>query len=145
MQEIIDLTPSSIRFDLPNIIRLVGKGRKTRIVPLQEEQTVLLKRYMEENNLFQSYRNQHPLFSNPRNEKFSRAGITYILKKYAEQARRVNPDIIPESVNCHCLRHSKAMHLLQAGVNLVIRDFLGHVSIQCYRKTNMSGFRQIRM
>jgi len=39
--------------------------------------------------------------------------------------------IIPEKISCHSLRHSKAMHLLQAGVNLVyIRDILGHVSIQ---------------
>ena len=39
--------------------------------------------------------------------------------------------MIPETVSCHSLRHSKAMHLLQAGVNLVyIRDLLGHVSVQ---------------
>jgi site-specific recombinase XerD len=46
-------------------------------------------------------------------------------------ARKVNPALIPERISCHVLRHSKAMHLLQAGVNLVyIRDILGHVSIQ---------------
>ena len=43
----------------------------------------------------------------------------------------VNPELIPKRITPHCLRHSKAMHLLQAGVNLVyIRDILGHVSIQ---------------
>lgn len=46
-------------------------------------------------------------------------------------ARIINPELIPETVSCHSLRHSKAMHLLQAGVNLVyIRDILGHCSIQ---------------
>ena len=46
-------------------------------------------------------------------------------------ARKLNPELIPEAVSCHVLRHSKAMHLLQAGVNLVyIRDILGHVSVQ---------------
>jgi site-specific recombinase XerD len=46
-------------------------------------------------------------------------------------ARKENGMIIPEKISCHTLRHSKAMHLLQAGVNLVyIRDILGHVSIQ---------------
>jgi len=42
-----------------------------------------------------------------------------------------NPSLIPGKISCHSLRHSKSMHLLQAGVNLVyIRDFLGHKSIQ---------------
>jgi len=46
-------------------------------------------------------------------------------------ARKINPDLIPDKISCHSIRHSKAMHLLQAGVNLVyIRDLLGHVSIQ---------------
>lgn len=131
VQEIIDLKPSSIRLDSPSVVKLVGKGRKSRIVPLQEEQTVFLQKYMLENHLLEPHANQYPLFSNNRNEKLSRAGITYILKTYADQARKINQPIIPETVSCHSLRHSKAMHLLQAGVNLVyIRDILGHVSVQ---------------
>ncbi|MBU0487971.1 MAG: site-specific integrase [Patescibacteria group bacterium] len=131
VQEIIDLTPSSIRLDCPSIVKLFGKGRKARIVPLQEEQTVFLKEYMQENYLFEPYANQYPLFSNSRKEKLSRAGVTYILKVHADLARKINPVIIPEKISCHSLRHSKAMHLLQAGVNLIyIRDLLGHVSVQ---------------
>jgi site-specific recombinase XerD len=131
VQEMIDLKPSSIRLDSPSVVKLVGKGRKSRIVPLQEEQTTFLQKYMLENHLLEPYANQYPLFSNNRKEKLSRAGITYILKTYADQARKINQAIIPETVSCHCLRHSKAMHLLQAGVNLVyIRDILGHASVQ---------------
>lgn len=82
----------------------------------------------------------HLLFTNSRNEKFTRAGISEILKKYAVQARKKNSSIIPSKVSPHVLRHSKAMHLLQNGVNLVyIRDFLGHTSIQTteiYAKVN---------
>jgi integrase/recombinase XerD len=131
VQEIIDLTPSSVRLDNPSSLKITGKGGKARIVPLQEEQTVLLKKYMQENRLFEPYANRYPLFSNSRNEKLTRAGVTYILNIYIELARKINPAIIPEKVSCHSLRHSKAMHLLQAGVNLVyIRDLLGHVSIQ---------------
>lgn len=131
VQEMIDLTPSSVRLENPCIIKLIGKGRKTRIVPLQEEQTIFLKEYMKENHLLESYANQYPLFSNSRNEKLTRAGVTYILNTNADLARKINPTMIPETVSCHSLRHSKAMHLLQAGVNLVyIRDLLGHVSIQ---------------
>jgi integrase/recombinase XerD len=131
VQEMIDLTPSSIRLDTPSIVKLVGKGRKARIVPLQEEQIVFLKIYMQENHLLESHANAYPLFSNSRNEKLTSAGVAYILKNYAAQARKINPVIMPEKVSCHCLRHSKAMHLLQSGVNLVyIRDILGHVSVQ---------------
>lgn len=130
-QEIIGLTPSSVRLDIPITVRLFGKGRKARIVPLQEEQTVFLKNYMQENHLFEPYANHYPLFSNSRKEKLTRAGVTYILKTYAGLARKINPAIIPERACCHSLPHSKAMHLLQAGVNLVyIRDLLGHVSVQ---------------
>ncbi len=131
VQEIIDLTPSSVRLDNPSIVKLFGKGRKARIVPLQEEQTVFLKEYMQENNLLEPHANQYPLFSNSRKEKLTRAGVTYILHTYANLARKINPGIIPEKISCHSIRHSKAFHLLQAGVNLVyIRDLLGHVSVQ---------------
>jgi len=131
VQEIIDLTPSSIRLDSPNTIKLIGKGRKARIVPLQKEQIVFLMDYMKENNILEPFANQYPLFFNNRKEKLTRAGVGYILNTYAELARKENPSLIPEKISCHSLRHSKAMHLLQAGVNLVfIRDILGHVSIQ---------------
>ena len=131
VQEILNLTPSSVRLDDPSIVKLFGKGRKARIVPLQKEQTVFLKKYMKENHLLEPYANQYPLFSNSRREKLTRPGVAYILSIYTDLARKINPGIIPEKISCHSLRHSKAMHLLQAGVNLVyIRDLLGHVSVQ---------------
>jgi len=46
-------------------------------------------------------------------------------------ARMLHPEHIPERISPHVFRHTRAMHLLQAGVNIVyIRDILGHVSIQ---------------
>jgi len=132
VQEMIDLTPESLKIESkPYTIRLFGKGRKSRIVPLMEEQIVILKRYMEVNHLFDNHKQKHPLFFNSRNERLTRAGVTYILKTYADMARQVNQELIPGSISCHSLRHSKAMHLLQSGVNIVyIRDLLGHVSTQ---------------
>lgn len=131
VQELIDLTPSSIRLETPCIVRLVGKGRKERIVPLQDEQVALLKTYMQENKMLEPHYNQHPLFFNCWGNKLTRSGVNYILKTYADMARKINPKLIPDKISCHVLRHSKAMHLLQAGVNLVyIKDLLGHVSLQ---------------
>jgi len=131
VQEIIDLKPSMIRLDEPCTVKLIGKGGKARIVPLMLNQVALLEKYMSEQKLLEPYANQYPLFSNSRKEKLTRAGVNYILSKYAKQARLKHSSLIPEKLSCHTLRHSKSMHLLQAGVNLVyIRDILGHTSVQ---------------
>ena len=131
VQELIDLTPSQIRFDKPYTVKLVGKGNKARIVPLMEPTKLVLGRYMQEQRLLESSANMYPLFYNRRRQKLTRAGVNYILAKYRDKSREYNKSMIPETLTCHCLRHSKAMHLLQAGVNLVyIRDLLGHSSIQ---------------
>jgi site-specific recombinase XerD len=120
VQEIIDLTPESLRIESkPYTIRLRGKGRKVRIVPLLDEQVCILRKYMDENNLFENYRLKQPLFFNVRGEKLSRAGVAYILKTYVNFAIKANPKLIPKNISCHSLRHSKAMHLLQSGVNIV--------------------------
>lgn len=131
VQEIIDLTPSSIRLDKPSTIRITGKGKKTRIVPMLDGQVKLLRNYINEHQLTEPEANMYPLFYNSRREKLTRAGLNHILHRYANMARIKNAKLVPERISCHCLRHSKAMHLLQAGVNLVyIRDILGHVSVQ---------------
>jgi len=131
VQEIADLTPSMVRLSAPSTIRLVGKGKKARIVPLMEKQADILSQYMIENRLNGPNANQYPLFSGRRGEKLTRAGISYILGKYIEMARALDASLVPPKFSPHCLRHSKAMHLLQSGVNLVyIRDLLGHVSVQ---------------
>ena len=146
VQEIADLTPQCIRFEKPATIRIHGKGNKTRIVPMMEAQVSLLKQYMLEQNLLKSEEQPHPLFRNKRGEKLTRAGISYILDKYVSMAREANPELVPNNISCHCLRHSKAMHLLQSGVNLVyIRDFLGHYSVQTtevYAKADSQQKRQ---
>ncbi|MDR0696302.1 MAG: site-specific integrase [Christensenellaceae bacterium] len=132
VQELADLTIGSLRISSqPYTVRIVGKGRKIRIVPLMNEQVEILKTYIADYRLENIDDTAIPLFFNNRREKLSRAGITYILLTYASQARIINDKIIPAVLSCHSIRHSKAMHLLQAGVNLVyIRDILGHTSIQ---------------
>lgn len=129
VQELIELTPSSLRFGETTTVRLCGKGNKVRIVPLSENQVKNLKQYMTENGLFVPLENGHPLFFNPQKNKLTRMAVLNIVKKYASRARQENPLLIPEKIGCHSLRHSKAMHLLEADINLVyIRDFLGHSS-----------------
>lgn len=131
VQEIADLTVESVRLEPPAQVKLIGKGSKVRVVPLMQNTVNLLKGYLEENDLLLSHKFQFPLFSNSRNEKLTRAGISYILGKYAIAAKKQsNTFPEPNLITPHILRHSKAMHLLEAGVNLVyIRDILGHVDI----------------
>lgn len=88
-----------------------------------------MKRYLAKNKLLENYNNFHPLFFNSRNEKLTRQGVANILQTYAGKARDKDSTLIPK-LSPHSIRHSKAMHLLQAGVNLVyIRDILGHESV----------------
>lgn len=130
VQEVIDLTPEAIRLDKPQTVRIKGKGNKTRIIPMLEDQVKVLKNYMLEHGLNKPQANLYPLFCNGREEKLTRVGVSCILKKYVDMARAKDDPLMPTKVSCHSLRHSKAMHLLQAGVNLVyIRDILGHVSV----------------
>jgi len=131
VQEMVDLKVQDVHKVKPYYITIRGKGRKIRTVPLMEKQMKILLSYMEENELIKNEYRPYPLFSNNHHEKLTRGGITYIVQKYAKMARSTNSEIVPYNVSCHSFRHSKAMHLLQAGVNIVyIRDILGHVSIQ---------------
>ncbi len=131
VQEIIDMTPSRLRLGKPPVIKIIGKGNRARLVPMLDAQIGHLKNYLKEHRLNEPTASMHPLFFNSRKERFTRAGINHILHKYIKMASKVDKTLIPNKVSCHSLRHSKAMHLLQAGVNLIyIRDILGHVSVQ---------------
>jgi integrase/recombinase XerD len=124
------LTVGDIHLQNPGTIKLTGKGRKTRIVPMVEPTARLIKQYLVENNLDGAPQKQYPLFCNRSVKKLSRAGISYVLKKYVNRVRELHPTLISDVVSVHSFRHSKAMHMLQAGVPLIyIRDFLGHEEI----------------
>jgi site-specific recombinase XerD len=130
VQELADLRAQDVRLAPPATIQLTGKGRKSRIVPLMTATTTLLAQYVAEWDLEDPAHGPHPLFPNRSGAHLTRAGITFIVKKYSAQARAHHPEGIPAVVSPHVFRHSKAMHLLQVGVNLVyIRDLLGHVSV----------------
>jgi site-specific recombinase XerD len=129
VQELADLTVRAIRLDQPPVVTLTGKGRKTRQVPLMSNTESLLKQYMNETNLLQNGMQDFPLFCNRQRGKLTPKGISFILNKYVGRAKTIS-SIIPDKVTPHIFRHTKAMHLLQAGVNLIyIRDLLGHVDI----------------
>lgn len=131
VQELADTKVSDVRIQSPSTIKLTGKGDKSRIVPLMQPMAVLLEQYLIENKFISPHTSSYPLFCNRSKDKLTRAGIAYIVTKYTDTARAISPGLFPDKLSPHSFRHSKSMHLLQSGVNLVyIRDFLGHVDIQ---------------
>lgn len=131
VQEMADLTLESLRIGTkPYTIRIIGKGRKARIVPLSSEVVNLLSVYLKDNEIRMTTKTD-PLFANNRGEKLTREGIAHILKKYADIARIECPEPIPSRISPHSIRHSRAMHLLHDGAMHIVdlMDFLGHASI----------------
>jgi site-specific recombinase XerD len=145
VQELIDLSAGDVRLDAPAQVRLMGKGRKMRAVPLMDTTKQLLRDHMHENGLDHPEQFDRPLFQNRRGERLSRSGIRYILQKYVQKVRSMHPGF-NQTVSPHCLRHTKGMHLLQSGVPLeIIRDFLGHVDVkttQIYARANLEMKRK---
>jgi integrase/recombinase XerD len=130
VQELIDLSVGDFIPGANAVLVLLGKGNKTRRVPLMKNTASLLVAYIAENRLDVPHKKTYPLFTNSQHNRLTKEGVAYVLGKYAAQAHEIS-DGVPAKVNCHMLRHSKAVHLLQAGVNLIyIRDFLGHTDIK---------------
>jgi site-specific recombinase XerD len=128
VQELADLTVRDLRLDHPAMAALTGKGRKTRHVPLMANTTAVLAAYLAEHHLDTPGHDGHPVFFNQHRSKLSRGGIAWIIGKYLN--RTDNPQLTGADVSPHTLRHSKAMHLYEAGVPLpYIRDILGHVDL----------------
>jgi len=145
VQELIDIKVCDVTlYSLP-VIALTGKGNKIRRVPLMRNTVSLIQTYLFEKDLNKQWKNKYPLFTNNQHNKLTKEGIAYILNKYVKMAR-ASSLIVPGHVSPHVLRHSKAMHLLQAGVNLIyIRDFLGHVDLkttEIYARTDTETKRK---
>lgn len=85
-----------------------------------------------------------PLFYNKRHEPLTRTAINHLINKYVTIARQ-HCEFIPQKVTPHIFRHTKAMHLVQAGVDMIyIRDFLGHTMMETtniYARINIEQMR----
>lgn len=128
VQEICDIKVKSIRLENPPLITILGKGRKTRQVPLWEDTKKILNDYLEENNLHEN--EDSFLFSNRSGTPMGRFGVRYIIQKYVSEASARCKKLDGKIIGPHTFRHSTAMHLLQSGVDLtVIKSWLGHVDI----------------
>jgi integrase/recombinase XerD len=129
VQEILDVRPCDLQLVRPLQVRLCGKGRKERFCPLWPQTAEALATLIQESQLDPDA--SQPLFCNGRGDPLTRFGVRYLLRKYVERARATAPTLAAKRVHPHTLRHTTAVHLLQAGVDLVtISHWLGHASVE---------------
>jgi integrase/recombinase XerD len=107
------------------MVRVFGKGRKQRIVPIADKSLQFVRNYLH-NSRDELKKEKHTdiMFLNRSGNKLSRMGIWKIIQQYALEAN------LSKSISPHSFRHSFATHLLEAGANLrIVQMLLGHVSI----------------
>lgn len=125
VSEVVGLRRGDLTAGDARSLRIRGKGRKDRIVPLWKKTAATLadwSRRLED-------RTDGPLFPNARGGPLSRSGFEDRLALAVGKAAVSCPSLRDKSVSPHTIRHTTAMHLLQSGVDLtVIALWLGHES-----------------
>jgi integrase/recombinase XerD len=129
VSEITGLQQTDVKFGIKSFVQFTGKGRKERAVPLWPTTTRVLRAWFQE--LQSDHRHAAVAFPNARGKALSRHGVDYLLQECVARAVVKCPSLADKSIFPHLIRHSTAMHLLQAGVDItVIALWLGHESIQ---------------
>jgi len=133
VQEAVSLNTTDVRLIPPAAIKFLAKGRKERLCPLWPETAKLIKQFCHEAGW--PLHEPRPLFCNHRGGRLTRFGARLILLRHAERAAKSHPALARKCIHPHVLRHSTAVHLLKAGVDLsTIAHWLGHASINTTHK-----------
>jgi site-specific recombinase XerD len=126
VSEISRLTRADALRERGMALRILGKGRKHRVVPLWKSTATRLRTWME--GLPQG--DSSPLFPNRSGKALSRSGVRQRLHVAVRAAQATCPSLVSRRVSPHTIRHTTAMHLLQSGVDLsVIALWLGHEDV----------------
>lgn len=141
VSELLSLQLDDINFTA-GFLRCLGKGRKERIIPVNQTASDWVQRYLARSrNLLSKSSQERALFLNARGKRMSRQGFFKILNAYAKAAE------IDKEVTPHTLRHSFATHLLENGADLrAVQEMLGHSDIsttQIYTHLTRSRLREV--
>jgi site-specific recombinase XerD len=142
VQELIDMNVSDVTLGKGCRVHVRGKGDKHRLIPIMERTGAILEKYIKA----YSPKLGDALFTNRQGSRLTRSGVQYIINKYGETVKVRYPGEINIGMTNHLLRHSKATHLVNAGVSIYnVRDFLGHSSVittQVYLSSNPEVMRK---
>ena len=142
VSEAAGLRWDDLQLTAPRQVRLRGKSKKERLLPLWTETANALHRLR---SMSVAASGQY-VFLNRQGQPMTRDGLAYVLSKYAAAAARDNPALRRKHITPHVLRHSCAVALLQSGTDVtVIRDYLGHASVATtgrYITTNLQMKRE---
>lgn len=129
VQEAAGLRANDVHFDPNPSAHLHGKGDKWRECPLWTETAALLQQLLSDHTAGAAP--DRPVFTSLRRTALTRFGIYKIVRRYTADIVKRGSDGLPRRVSPHTWRHSTAVHLLEAGVEVnVIRAWLGHVSLE---------------
>jgi len=133
VSEIVGLMAADLRLAGPPSVLLRGKGRKERECPLWPATARLLRELLEERGIAPD--RPEAVFRNHRGAPLTRFGIRVILRKHVQRASAGIASLARKRIHPHSLRHSTAVHLLRAGVDLsTIAHWLGHASLNTTNK-----------
>ncbi len=118
VSELVSLNKGSIDF-ISNIVKVAGKGKKERLIPIGNTALDLVKKYLDTRP-----HQSDAIFLNQHGRRLTDRSIRNIVNKYIEKAS------IQSKISPHALRHSFATHLLNAGADLrAVQELLGHVNL----------------
>jgi len=145
VSEIAGVEIEDLRLDDSGEVRLHGKGQKLRCTPLLPEAVKAIRNYLDIRQPKDP--DERRLFLNARGEPITRFGIRHLLKKHGAKAAENCPSIRTKTITPHLMRHTAAMHLLRAGVDLFsVSQRLGHANpntTNLYIESDMEMKRQI--
>jgi site-specific recombinase XerD len=125
--EMTSLTRNDVALSPGAHVRVIGKGRKERCVPLAKATVAVLKTWLRES----PHGNGQVLFSNLRGTPLSPDAVHYLLLRHVKTAAKGCPSLQGKRVTVHVLRHTMALDMLQGGVDRsVIALWLGHESVE---------------
>jgi integrase/recombinase XerD len=130
-QELLDLRLCDVHFSGTDpYVTIIGKGKKTRLVPIMGKTVNHLKKYIEVFHM-ESLSKEYLFYIERNGKRFAMSSdnAERFIRKYGIMAHQVNQEV-PESLHPHMFRHSRAMHLYRSGMPLaLLSEWLGHAQV----------------